>query len=177
MRKKTGQVKKSAPRTAAAILDALYKRPGFLIRRVNQIAAAVHFEACGPWGLTQAQHGALLIAHCCPGIDQTGIGQALGFDRATTGQVLRGLEARGLVGRAVSGKDGRRRSIAPTREGEDVLREAGPSLERAQQDLLAPLSAPERKQLATLLARLCNAFNETSRAPVVRPALPARKIA
>ena len=90
--------------------------------------------------------------------------------------MLRGLEARGLIGRAVSGKDGRRRSIAPTREGEDVLREAGPSLERAQQDLLAPLSSPERKQLATLLARLCNAFNETSRAPVVRPALPAKKV-
>ena len=134
MRKKTGQVKKSAPRTAAAILDALYKRPGFLIRRVNQIAAAVHFEACGPWGLTQAQHGALLIAHCCPGIDQTGIGQALGFDRATTGQVLRGLEARGLVGRAVSGKDGRRRSIAPTREGEELVKLPAGELARVEKE-------------------------------------------
>ena len=37
-------------------------------------------------------------------------------------------------------------------------------------DLAESLSAAERKQLATLLARLCNAFNETSRAPVVRPA-------
>jgi DNA-binding MarR family transcriptional regulator len=109
------------------------------------------------------------VAHCCPGIDQTGIGQALGFDRATTGQVLRGLESRGLVERAMSGSDGRRRSIVPTREGEAVLRGASPALDRAQQKLLAPLSASERRQLAALLARLCNAFNADSRAPVVRP--------
>jgi DNA-binding MarR family transcriptional regulator len=158
-----------AAASPAAILDALYTRPGFLIRRANQIAAAVHGEECARWGLTQAQHGALLVAHCCPGIDQTGIGQALGFDRATTGQVLRGLESRGLVERAMSGSDGRRRSIVPTREGEAVLRGASPALDRAQQKLLAPLSASERRQLAALLARLCNAFNADSRAPVVRP--------
>ncbi len=153
----------------AAILDALYGRPGFLIRRANQVAAAVYAEECGQWDLTQPQHGTLLIAHCCPGIDQTGIGQALGFDRATTGQVLRGLEMRGLVARTVSGSDGRRRSIVPTRAGEEVLRRAGPALERAQQALLAPLSAAERRQLAALLARLCDAHNKNSRAPVVRP--------
>jgi DNA-binding MarR family transcriptional regulator len=157
---------KAAP---SAILDALYGRPGFLIRRANQVAAAVYAEECGQWELTQPQHGTLLIAHCCPGIDQTGIGQALGFDRATTGQVLRGLETRGLVARTVSGSDGRRRSIVPTRAGEEVLRRAGPALERAQQALLAPLSAAERRQLAALLARLCDAHNENSRAPVVRP--------
>lgn len=166
---KVTAAKRPATPSTAAILDALYNRPGFLIRRANQIAAAVHGEECGRWGLTQAQHGALLVAHCCPGIDQTGIGQALGFDRATTGQVLRGLEARGLVGRAVSGTDGRKRSIVPTRDGEAVLRRAAPALERAQQKLLAPLSATERRQLAGLLSRLCEAFNAESRAPVVRP--------
>jgi DNA-binding MarR family transcriptional regulator len=160
--------KRAAP-SPEAILDALYSRPGFLIRRANQIAAAVHGEECARWGLTQAQHGALLVAHCCPGIDQTGIGQALGFDRATTGQVLRGLETRGLVERAVSGGDGRRRIIVPTREGESVLRGASPALDRAQNKLLAPLSAAERRQLSALLGRLCDAFNAGSRAPVVRP--------
>jgi MarR family transcriptional regulator, lower aerobic nicotinate degradation pathway regulator len=154
---------------ATAPIEALHARPGFLLRRAHQIASGVFERECGAWGLTQAQHGALLVAACCPGMDQTGIGLALGFDRATTGEVLRALAARALIERLPSRTDARRRSIVLTRAGRRLLGRAAPALERAQSRLLAPLPAAERAQLLALLVHLCEAFNGEACAPLRVP--------
>ena len=150
----------------APALAALYRRPGFLARRAHQIASGVFEEECGELGLTQAQHGALLVAAQAPGLDQSGLAHALGFDRATTGEILRVLERRGLVRRAPSKTDARRRTIEVTGRGQGMLRRAAPRLERAQERLLRALPQGDRDRLLDLLERFCDAFNDEARAPL-----------
>jgi len=67
-------------------LDELYRRPGFLIRRANQIAVSLFLEETGPLGITNSQYGILLVLKHHPGIDQISVAKVLGLDRSTTGR-------------------------------------------------------------------------------------------
>ncbi len=151
-------------------VEQLYRRPGFLLRRANQIAEGVFLNESAAFGVTPTQCGTLLVAHARPGLDQKRLGQALGFDRATTGEILKGLEARGLIVRTPSEEDARKRCIHVTPRGATLLRGVGPALDRAQTRLFGPLSADEATLLVSLLRRLCDAFNGEARAPLVAPA-------
>jgi DNA-binding MarR family transcriptional regulator len=160
-----------------AELESLYRRPGFMLRRAHQIAESVFCDECTGLDLTPAQCGALVVTRACPWLDQTGLGLAMGFDRATMGEILRKLETRDLIARKASATDARRRQIALTTRGEEVLRRIPLALQRAQERLLAPYSAAERELLLSLLARMCQAFNSTTRSPLVRPRQPQESAA
>ena len=67
---------------------------GFLLRRAHQISAAVFEDACKELGLTPAQFGVLTVLQAHPGMGQSSLARALGFDKVTVLRVLRGLEAR-----------------------------------------------------------------------------------
>lgn len=150
-------------------LDVLYGRPGFLLRRAHQISEGIFETECVAFGLTPPQTGCLVVAHSRPGLDQKAIGLALGFDRATTGEILKGLETRGLVARTQSQTDGRKRSITLTAGGRKILEQAAEAMTRSQQTLLGPLTAEERRVLVGLLGRLCEAHNERARALLAPP--------
>jgi DNA-binding MarR family transcriptional regulator len=161
-----------APRLKASgmeSLERLYQRPGFLLRRAHQISEGVFEAECAAFGLTPPQTGCLVVAHSCPGLDQKAIGLALGLDRANTGEILKGLETRGLVLRVPSREDGRKRLITLTANGRKILEQAGEALNRSQQKLLGPFSADERRLLVSLLGRLCDAHNEAARALLAPP--------
>ncbi|MGW3603355.1 MarR family winged helix-turn-helix transcriptional regulator [Micromonospora sp. NPDC005161] len=64
------------------------------------------------------------------------------------------LAGRGLVVRAPGPADRRRNVISLTDSGADEARRMTRTVERVQQDLLAPLSVAERDQLTRLLTRL-----------------------
>ena len=87
------------PSAPAPSLARLYARPGFLLRRVHQISAAVFEDECRAVGLTPAQFGVMTVLRATPGLDQSSLARALGFDKVTVLRVLRGLESRGLVAR------------------------------------------------------------------------------
>jgi DNA-binding MarR family transcriptional regulator len=150
-------------------LDRLYRRTGFLLRRAHQIAESIFLRECAELALTPPQCGCLIVAHSRPGLDQKGIGVALGFDRATTGQILKGLEERGLIVRAASENDARKRCIAVTPRGRSVLKRAGAALERSHEHVLKVFSTQEREIFTSLLERLCNTHNKEARAVLARP--------
>ena len=85
------------PSAPAPSLARLYARPGFLLRRVHQISAAVFEDECRAVGLTPAQFGVMTVLRATPGLDQSSLARALGFDKVTVLRVLRGLESRGQV--------------------------------------------------------------------------------
>ena len=51
-------------------LEELYQRPGFLIRRAQQIAVSLFLEETGELGITNTQYGILMVLKEQPGIDQ-----------------------------------------------------------------------------------------------------------
>ena len=147
-------------------LEDIYRRPGFMIRRAHQIAVAVFLEEARESRITPTQYGVLLILERRPGIDQNTLARLLGLDRSTTGMVVRKLAGRGLVARATGAGDLRRRELKLTRSGAALLGRMLTSARRAQERLLSPLPARERQHFLDLLARLTEAFNETTRVPV-----------
>ena len=159
---------KKKPR--AETLSDLYARPGFLLRRGHQIAVGIFVQECAPLGLTPPQHGVLVVADNAPGLDQAGMARALGFDRATVGALIHGLERRGLLRRASHSADLRRKTLAVTPRGRAALRRAQSAVRRTSDRILAPLGAGERRRFVALLERLTAALNGASRTPVLPPA-------
>jgi len=151
-------------------LADLYSRPGFLLRRGHQIAVGIFVQECAAIGLTPPQHGVLVVADNAPGLDQAGIARALGFDQATTGTLIHGLERRGLLRRENSPDDRRRKALAVTPKGRAMMRRAQAAVRRTSERLLAPLAPRDRRHFVQLLKRLTDALNAASRTPVLPPA-------
>ena len=150
-------------------LSRLYARPGFLLRRAHQISAAVFEDACRDLGLTPAQFGVLTVLQAHPGLGQSSLARALGFDKVTVLRVLRGLEGRGLVARRAM--PGNRRTIAVclTPAGTDILQRAQKPAENADRRLMAPLSREQQGQLLHLLQLLTGELEDEARAAFVPP--------
>lgn len=151
-------------------LARLYARPGFLLRRAHQISAAVFEDECRSVGLTPAQFGVLTVLASAPGLDQSTLARALGFDKVTVLRVLRGLEDRGLVHRGAALKSKRNMAVVLSREGEKLLKQAAKPAERAYEKLMGPLSAEQQEQLVSLLMALTSGLEDSARAVFVPPA-------
>jgi DNA-binding MarR family transcriptional regulator len=156
---------------AKMTLDELYSRPGFLLRRAHQIAVGIFVEECAAFGLTPPQHSVLIAIGHCPGLDQAALARAIGFDRATVGQVLGGLESRGLVRRESSPTDKRRKTLILTPEGRSLMTKASAAIARTSERLLAPLRENQRRHFVELLLQLTRDLNSASRSPVARPSV------
>jgi DNA-binding MarR family transcriptional regulator len=161
------------PQKSQASLARLYARPGFLLRRAHQISAAVFEDACRELSLTPAQFGILTVIQAHPGLGQSSLARALGFDKVTVLRVLRGLEARGLVTRDPSQENRRNVSVGLTAQGEALLRQAQKPAEKAYRRLMAPLDRQQQEQLLELLQLLTGGLEDEARAAFVRPRKPA----
>ncbi|HEX2546331.1 MAG TPA: MarR family transcriptional regulator [Ramlibacter sp.] len=163
----------ASPKKNPADLARLYARPGFLLRRAQQISSAVFEDACRELDLTPAQFGILTVLQAHPGMGQSSLARALGFDKVTVLRVLRGLEARGLVTRELSDDNRRNVSVNLTADGALLLRQAQKPAEEAYRRLMAPLDKQQQAQLIELLQLLTGELEEEARAAFVRPPVPA----
>ncbi len=152
-----------------ASLARLYMRPGFLLRRAHQISASVFEEECRELGLTPAKYGALTVLNAHPGLDQSSLARALGFDKVTMLRVLRVLESRQLVERAPSPVNRRNLSITLSAQGLTSLAKAQVAAEKAYQKLMSPLQPEQQEQLVGLLKQLVDGLEYQARAPFVPP--------
>ena len=152
-----------------ASLTRLYSRPGFLLRRAHQISTAVFESECNALKLTPAQYGVLTVLSAYPGLDQSSLARALGFDKVTMLRVLRVLEPRGLIKREESPNSKRNLSISLTPEGRKLLKTAQAPAERAYHRLLSPLDVTQQAQLLSLLEQLSTGLDSMARAPFVPP--------
>ena len=114
----------------------LWRRPGYLIRRLHQIHYALFFEECAEFGITPVQYGLLTILSTSPDADQVTLANALGIDRTNVADVLRRLEQGGLIRRKRSVDDRRMVLARLTPAGEDMVERMHPFMARAQQRLL-----------------------------------------
>jgi MarR family transcriptional regulator, lower aerobic nicotinate degradation pathway regulator len=147
-------------------MDAVYAKPGYLFRRMQQIAVAVFIEECKAFGLTPVQYAALVAIHTHPGIDATRLSAVIAFDRSTLGSVIERLEAKDLVLRKPGSDDRRVKLLYLTKNGAALLGDIMASVDRAQARMLQPLKAADRKTLLALLTQLVDLNNEASRVPL-----------
>jgi DNA-binding MarR family transcriptional regulator len=121
-------------------------------------------------GLTPAQYGVMTVLNAHPGLDQSSLARALGFDKVTMLRVLRVIESRGFVVRVPSASNRRNLSITLSPEGLEVLGQAQLAAERAYKKLMSPLSAEQQDQLVSILKQLASGLEGHARAPFVPPA-------
>lgn len=149
-------------------LNDVYDKPGHLIRRCQQIAVALFLEHCAPFDLTPMQYAMLRAVEAEPGLDQISLAGLVAVDRSNAARLCAALEARGLIRRVPDPQDRRARRLSLTAEGHSLLRRAEPAVRRVQDDLLAPLSATQRRVFMQALRTITEAHNEASRAPLRR---------
>ncbi|UTD25722.1 MarR family winged helix-turn-helix transcriptional regulator [Bradyrhizobium sp. WD16] len=149
-----------------ATMDDVYTKPGYLFRRMQQIAVSIFVEECKDFDLTPVQYAALVAIRTHPGIDATRLSAVIAFDRSTLGSVLERLEAKGLIERSAGAEDKRVKLLFLTAGGAALLQRIMAAVDRAQDRILAPLKPADRKTLMALLGQLVDLNNEVSRVPL-----------
>ncbi|WP_245843860.1 MarR family winged helix-turn-helix transcriptional regulator [Sphingomonas spermidinifaciens] len=137
--------------TRLTLLDTFV---GYHLRRASQRFAAGFADTVGPMGMRQVLFGVLTIVHDNPGIRQGAAGEALGIQRANMVSLVNELVDRGLVARRVSDTDRRAFALELTPAGEVLVEQGVERIRANEADLLAPLSAAERRMLLGLLSRI-----------------------
>jgi DNA-binding MarR family transcriptional regulator len=153
-------------KSAAVTMDAVYTKPGYLFRRMQQIAVAIFVEECRAYDLTPVQYAALVAIRTHPGIDATRLSAVIAFDRSTLGSVIERLEAKQCIERKPAREDKRVKLLHLTKKGSALLRNIVPLVDRAQARMLQPLKQADRKTLLALLTQLVDLNNEASRVPL-----------
>jgi DNA-binding MarR family transcriptional regulator len=143
--------------TTPGLHAALVRNTGYLISRLGLYASRHFSERIESLGLTPRMWGALNVLDAERAISQQQLGRLIGMDPSTVVATIDELESRGMVERRRHPSDRRAHALHVTEEGRDTL-QRGRSLARAaQNELLAPLSADERRELHGLLLRLAQA--------------------
>lgn len=91
---------------------------------------------------------------------QRELAQHAGTDQMMTSQVLRRLEAKGLVERTVDELDTRAKRVRLTRPGRAALDKALPAVDQTDADFFSPVNRP---QLLGVLTRLANSNHTEDR--------------
>lgn len=152
---------------------AIYRMPGHLIRRLNQVSVSLFHDECTKAGhdLTPVQYAALKATQKYPGIDQAALAGAIAYDRTTIGGVVARLEEKGLIRREQAAEDRRVRRLTLTADGERTIAELDPLVQRTQDLMLGGLDEAEKAIFLRLLSKAAEAGNDRSRAPL-RPYEP-----
>lgn len=148
---------RSGPVTGSESAPAWHSAVVAIARRFHQICAARTAEVVRASGLTPLQYGALV--HLSrqsgkPGIEQNTFAERLNVDRNTASLLVEQLANKGLVEREIDSTDRRVRLLSLTPQGEKLYARLRPAFIAANEDILAPIGARDRKVLTDLLIRV-----------------------
>ncbi len=133
--------------------------PGFLLWQATNRWQAAQRAALKPFGLTHVQFvllASLTWLESEGPISQRQLADHAATDPMMTSQVVRALQARGLISRSPHPDDGRAQMLAVTPEGEALANRAVAAVEQCDRDFFEPLGggvAGFTKSLSSLAAK------------------------
>ena len=131
--------------------DAVSEFAGQLLFRLWRVSHTHTAEALESIGLTTALFALLNVLGAREGAIQQELGAAMGIDPSTMVSLIDQLEAAGLAKRRPRPTDRRAREVVITPKGRRALQRARQLTLQVENDVLRGLTAPERRQLLTLL--------------------------
>jgi DNA-binding MarR family transcriptional regulator len=132
----------------------LRRLPSWLAAQTARRAQRLVEDALAQEG-ARRQHFVVLASLAEQGAaSQAALGRRLWIDRSDLHAILNDLEQRGWVARVRDQQDRRRNVVALTRAGRTALARLDKRVDAAQDALLAPLPAADRRELRRLLERL-----------------------
>ena len=139
-------------RTPARLKD----RPTWLISRAFARSSGLlnaGFQAHGR-GLRGYHYRLLAALDEWGPASQADLGRSTGIDRSDVTAALAELESRNLIERTIDPDNKRRNIVSLTSEGLERLHDLDILVGTVQDELLAPLTATQRRQFVTLMSRL-----------------------
>ncbi|MFJ7965627.1 MarR family winged helix-turn-helix transcriptional regulator [Streptomyces sp. NPDC096324] len=128
--------------------------PSWLVGRVAARGRSLVAEAIAAEGLKLPHHAVLAAVSEYGPVAQADLVRRLGFDAKDVVLLLNHLEEVGLARREPDPRDRRKNAVTVTSAGMGTLERCAELAERANAELLEPLSAAERRQLMELLTRV-----------------------
>ncbi len=125
------------------------------IRRAARLVTQLYSDEMGKI-LEPPQFALLSALHAHPGIVQSALGRALGFDKTTLSRNLSLMKKKRWI-EAVGSGDHRERGYRLTTEGASLVAAAKPNWKRAQERLRAALAPGEWEQMLAGFNRIANA--------------------
>jgi MarR family transcriptional regulator, lower aerobic nicotinate degradation pathway regulator len=125
--------------------------PSWLLNQVALPAQRIVSDALAAVGARRPHYAVLAALDEFGPASQAALGRRCGIDRSDMVALVNELADAGRLRRTPDPDDRRRNVIAITDAGRDFLSDLDRLLHDAQDDLLAPLSPPERAELARLL--------------------------
>jgi MarR family transcriptional regulator, lower aerobic nicotinate degradation pathway regulator len=145
----------NADRSSVGLLPReLVSRPGFLLALLGMEIKTRSIAKFAAEGLTPYHYSVLAVLDEGARETQATIADTLRLDRSQLVGLLDSLEAKGLIERRRDPHDRRRQAVSLTPQGRKVLVQMRAVIDRIETEFLAPLSAPERDELQSLLLRL-----------------------
>lgn len=127
----------------------------YQISRLLSVGGSMVIRLCeGRFGITRREWR--VIARLAQEHDllSSELAERIQLDRARTSRAVSSLVAKKLVRRQVGEPDRRHARLALTEQGRALHRQLFPLVCEINRGLLSPLSAPERRQLDSMLVRL-----------------------
>jgi MarR family transcriptional regulator, lower aerobic nicotinate degradation pathway regulator len=147
----------------------LFKRPGFLIRRMHQIHGFLFAEETSEFNITPVQYSLLTTLEALGEMDQNTLAIEVGLERSSVAEVIPRLHARGLVNRTQAAHDRRLRLVKLTPQGKRLVTRMAPAVQRAHDRTIDHLSPAERDYFMLQMIRLVEANNAESLVPFRLP--------
>lgn len=128
-------------------------RLGYLLKHVLAELTAAQAAALAPYGINGRDLAVLSAVASGEPLSQLEVAARLRVDRTSIGDLLDGLEERGLVERRRSTEDRRRNVVVLTPQGESIFETAERTRLDVEREFLAALPHPDRfrKDLRLLL--------------------------
>jgi MarR family transcriptional regulator, lower aerobic nicotinate degradation pathway regulator len=137
-----------------SIPTRLRELPSWLINQTAMPAQRLVATGLAERGASRQQYALLASLDERGPASQAALGRTGGIDPSDMVALVNDLVARGLVARTPDPADRRRNVVTITAEGESHLEQLDPVVADLQDDLLAPLTSDERRQLVRLLTKL-----------------------
>ncbi|MBG0851181.1 MarR family transcriptional regulator [Streptomyces spinoverrucosus] len=139
---------------AEAPLSAIHRLPSWILGRAAARGRALVAQALAAEGMRMWHHVVLVAVRDLGPIAQADLGRSVGLDPKDVVGVLNDLQSAGHVVREPDPKDRRKNAVSLTEEGARLLKRCEKAACEANDALLAPLTAAERRQFMDLLGRI-----------------------
>lgn len=132
-------------------------RPGFLIRRVQQVHTALFSQETGPERITPIMYSVMAALGQLGPMEQTRLARTVAIDKTNLADILERLRERKLVTRRVPQADRRVRLAALTPAGRALLERMDAPVARAHARTIEALDPQEQALFLSFLERIVEA--------------------
>jgi DNA-binding MarR family transcriptional regulator len=127
---------------------------GYLLHRTGAVLGPAVSAALQPLELTLPALVCMKILSVFPGMSNAELARANNITPQSMNIVVKALQGRGLVTRPASVSSGRALPTQLTREGKTLLKRAEAAVAVAEDQVLADLTAAQRRELKRLLGKI-----------------------